>query len=281
MATTTSRVRPSALPARRNVRPPSEFTFGIVALLFTVIFVHASYVSWIRPRGLEDTAAEQMRMRTDKNYTPTRTFFLTIKDYEQETEIIHFMWALLIIGFKGFLVHRERKMLERELIHVPEGIKILPEDAKDYARQLEALPPEDQPRLVIRALQRTLDRFASTRNIRDSAETARSVCESEADRLDSGLAMVRYVAWAIPAIGFIGTVRHIGDALLQANKAVTGDITGVTSDLGIAFNATFVALGLTLLLMFILHTLQEAQERLVHDTDHWVDQHVIRHMQVR
>src|SRR5688572_21569086 len=145
MATTTSRARPSVIPARRSAQPPSEFTFGIIALLFTVIFVHAAFVSWIRPRGVEDYAAEQARMRTDENYTPARTFYSTIKDWEQEVEIIHFMWAVLLIGYKGFLVRRERKMLERELIHVPEGIKILPEDAKDYARQLETLPPEDQP----------------------------------------------------------------------------------------------------------------------------------------
>ena len=161
---------------------------------------------------------------------PERSFFLVIKDHEQEAEIIHFVWAMLIIGYKALLVRRERKLLERELIHVPEGIKVLPEDAKDYARQLEALPPEEKPMLVVRALQRTLDRFAATRSIRDSAETSRAVCDSEADRLDSGLAMIRYIAWAIPAIGFIGTVRHIGDALLQAHKAVTGDITGVTSE---------------------------------------------------
>ena len=188
---------------------------------------------------------------------------------------------MLIIGYKGLLVRRERKFLDRELIHVPEGIKVLPEDAKDYARQLEGLPEENKPMLVVRALQRTLDRFAATRSIRDSAETSRAVCDSEADRLDSGLAMIRYIAWAIPALGFIGTVRHIGDALLQANQAVGGDITSVTSSLGIAFNSTFVALSLTIILMFFLHQLQQAQEGFVHDTDHWIDQHLIRHMQVR
>jgi biopolymer transport protein ExbB/TolQ len=238
-------------------------------------------VSWIRPTGEELTSIEQARLKADANYTPQRSIFLTIKDYEQEVEIIHFVWAMLIIGYKALLIRRERQLLERDLIRVPEGIKILPEDAKDYARQIEALPPEDKPMLVVRALQRTLDRFAATRSIRDSAETSKSVCDSEADRLDSGLAMIRYIAWAIPAIGFIGTVRHIGDALLQAHKAVSGDITGVTSGLGIAFNATFVALLLTIILMFFLHQLQQSQEKFVHDTDHWIDQHVIRHMQVR
>ena len=265
----------------RRFQYPSEFAWTLFALIFTIMTVHASYVAWIRPQGAAITAAELEHMKEDRTYVPQRSFLLVIKDLEQEAEIIHFVWAMLIIGYKAVLVRRERKLLERDLIHVPDGIKVLPEDAKDYARQLEALPPEDKPMLVVRALQRTLDRFAATRSIRDSAETSRAVCDSEADRLDSGLAMIRYIAWAIPAIGFIGTVRHIGDALLQANTAVSGDITNVTSNLGIAFNATFVALSLTIILMFFMHQLQQYQEQFVHDTDHWIDQRLIRHMQVR
>jgi biopolymer transport protein ExbB/TolQ len=274
----------AAAPAPRSphqVQPQSEFFVTLVMLIATIVVVHGLYVSWVRPVGDEIVATEQARLKADPEYVPKRSLFLVINAAEQEVEIIHFVWAILILGYKAILVRRERKLLERELIRVPEGIKVLPEDAKDYARQLEALPAQEKPMLVVRALQRTLDRFAATRSIRDSAETSKAVCDSEADRLDSSLAMIRYIAWAIPAIGFIGTVRHIGDALLQAHKAVTGDITGVTSGLGIAFNATFLALSLTLVLMFFLHQLQQSQEQLVHDTDHWIDQHLIRHMQVR
>jgi biopolymer transport protein ExbB/TolQ len=271
---------PRTSPSRKG-QYPSEFFVTLVALIVTILVTHALYVSYVRPVGDEIVAAEQARLKADPEYVPKRSLLLVINAPEQEVEIIHFVWALLILGYKAVLIRRERQLLERELIHVPEGIKVLPEDAKDYARQLEALPPQDKPMLVVRALQRTLDRFAATRSIRDSAETSKSVCESEADRLDSGLAMIRYIAWAIPAIGFIGTVRHIGDALLQAHKAVTGDISGVTSGLGIAFNATFLALSLTLVLMFFLHQLQQRQEQFVHDTDHWIDQHLVRHMQVR
>jgi biopolymer transport protein ExbB/TolQ len=268
--------------ARRGTKSaPSEFVVTLCALIFTIVTVHATYVALIRPQGEAITQAELARMKEDRSYVPKRSFYLVIKDFEQELEIIHFVWAMLIIGYKAWLVQRERKFLARDFIHVPDGIKVLPEDAKDYARQLEALKPEEQQSLIVRALQRTLDRFAATRSIRDSAETSRAVCDTEADRLDSGLAMIRYIAWAIPAIGFIGTVRHIGDALLQANQAVGGDITAVTSSLGIAFNATFVALTLTIILMFFLHQLQQSQEQLVHDTDHWIDQRLIRHMQVR
>jgi biopolymer transport protein ExbB/TolQ len=272
----------AAAPLPRPTRSyPSEFVVTLAMLIFTIVTVHATYVALIRPQGEAITQTELARMKVDRTYVPKRSFYLVIKDFEQELEIIHFVWAMLIIGYKAWLVRRERIFLNREFVSVPEGIKVLPEDAKDYARQLEALGPDDKTSLVVRALQRTLDRFAATRSIRDSAETSRSICDSEADRLDSGLAMIRYIAWAIPAIGFIGTVRHIGDALLQANQAVGGDITAVTSSLGIAFNATFVALSLTIVLMFFLHQLQQSQEQFVHDTDHWIDQRLIRHMQVR
>lgn len=272
----------AAAPAPRATQHyPSEFVVTLAALIFTIVSVHATYVALIRPRGESITQFELQKMKQDRTYVAKRSFYIVIKDFEQELEIIHFMWAMLIIAYKAWLVRRERNYLDREFINVPEGIKVLPEDAKDYARQIEGLPGPEKMSLVARALQRTLDRFAATRSIRDSAETSRSICDSEADRLDSGLAMIRYIAWAIPAIGFIGTVRHIGDALLQANQAVGGDITSVTSSLGIAFNATFVALSLTIVLMFFLHQLQQAQEQLVHDTDHWIDQRLIRHMQVR
>lgn len=93
--------------------------------------------------------------------------------------------------------------------------------------------------------------------------------------------MVRYIIWAIPSIGFIGTVRGIGDALGQAHQAVQGDIAGVTASLGVAFNSTFIALVISIVIMFLMHQLQLLQERLVLDTQNYCDVNLLRHMQVR
>ena len=93
--------------------------------------------------------------------------------------------------------------------------------------------------------------------------------------------MIRYIAWAIPSIGFIGTVRGIGDALGQVYEAVEGDIAGVTASLGVAFNSTFIALLISILLMFLLHQLQLIQERLVLDTQHYCDQELLRNLRTR
>jgi len=267
--------------ARFQSRAPNELLYSLFAFIIVTIAVHAVYVTVIRPKAAAILAEQRAAMQKDPNFVAERSPYVVVKDWEQESAIILALWAIAVIGYKAWQTSRERALLGRDLVQVPEGMKILPEDVREHARQLEALPPAEGQRLLPRALLVSLYRFGATRNVQDVSEAARGVCEAEADRLDSELSMLRYVAWAIPAIGFIGTVRGIGDALGEAHKAVTGDVSGVTAGLGVAFNSTLIALLISIVIMFLLHQLQLAQERLVLDSETYLDQHLIRHMQVR
>jgi biopolymer transport protein ExbB/TolQ len=235
----------------------------------------------VRPVAEATLQADRERMRADPDYAPQRSLEVVLKDYEQEAEIILMLWALAIMGYKTLAHRREQAALDADLLRLPEGMKILPEDTREYARQLDSLPVETHALLLPRAIQAALARFGATRNVQDAATVAHGICQSEADRLDSDLALLRYIAWAIPAIGFIGTVRGIGDALSQAHRAVTGDISGVTEGLGVAFNSTLIALLLSIFLMFVMQQLQRVQERRVLDTETWLDQKIIRNLQAR
>lgn len=258
-----------------------EFFFQFTALVVAVIAVHAVYVTTVRPLADSIAQRQAQRLEVDPDYVPERSFYIVVRDFEQETCFILLLWALAIIGLKGWEALRERRMLDRELIPAAEGMSILPEDTRQYARPVQALPAGERQLLLPRALLTALHRFASTRNVQDTSTAVRTVCEAESDRLDSELALVRYIAWAIPSVGFIGTVRGIGQALGEAHKAVEGDITGVTANLGVAFNSTFVALLLSIVLMFVLYQLQQFQERLVLDTQGYCDEHLISRLQVR
>ena len=152
------------------------------------------------------------------------------------------------------------------------------EDTRELATRLRELPARVQNYLLPRALLTAIERFAATRNVQNASTAARDVCESEGERLESELSIIRYIAWAIPSVGFIGTVRGIGDALGQAHRAVEGDITGVTSSLGVAFNSTFIALLISIVLMFFIHQLQLIQERLVLDSERYIDHWFIRRL---
>ncbi len=258
----------------------SEFIFQLFALLIAIIVVHAVYVGVIRPNANAQLQHQIERQAAGEDFVPERILAVVLRDYEQEACFILLFWALSIMGYKGRLVLQEQAIHRRRLLDIPDGTSVLPQDAREYSRSLEALPYGEQNFLLPRTLLSGLQRFATTSSIQAVSNTIKEQCDLESDRLDSELSMVRYIAWAIPSIGFIGTVRGIGDALGQAYKAVEGDISGVTISLGVAFNSTFVALVLSIIIMFSLHQLQLSQERLVLDCQRFVDQRLMRHLAV-
>lgn len=258
---------------------PTEFVFSLFALLISVILVHSIYLTVIRPNADAIIIEQRAAMDVDPDYSPERSFYVIVRDFEQEACFILMLWAFSMLAYKGWAASLEGKLLTQEFIPIAEGMKILPEDTREYARAIQGLPDEERRMLLPRALLSALGRFGATRNVQDVASSAHTLFETEAERLESELSMIRYIAWAIPSIGFIGTVRGIGAALGQAHRAVEGDISGVTESLGVAFNSTFIALVISIVLMFLVHQLQVNQERLVFDSENYVDEHLIRHMQ--
>ncbi len=258
---------------------PVEFIYQIFSLIIAIIIVHGIYVGVIRPSAREVLEEQAIQINSNPNYVPERSAFVVIKDYEQEACFVLMLWAMSLMGYKALLTLRERRILVLDLIPVNQGTSILPEDAREYSRPVQALPTEEQRFLLPRALLTALHRFRSTRNIQDVSNSIRATCESENERLDSELSLIRYIAWAIPSIGFLGTVRGIGQALAQAHQAAQGDIAGVTQSLGVAFNSTFVALLISIVVMFLVYQLQLAQERLVLDAESYCDTNLIQHLQ--
>ncbi len=260
---------------------PFELVYQVGALIISVIIVHLIYLTVIRPNADAVLQAQAELAASGEPYVQDRSLYVVLRDYEQESCFILMFWAVAIMGLKTRTALGERALLGENFIQISEGMSILPEDTREFTRALQALPETSRECLLPRTLLAALHRFASTRNVQDVSEAVRSVCDAESDRLDSELSMVRYIAWAIPSIGFIGTVRGIGEALGQAYRAVEGDIAGVTTSLGVAFNSTFIALVISIVLMFLMHQLQLIQERLVLDTHNYCDQRLLRHLQVR
>ena len=192
---------------------PFDLIYQVIALIVAIIIVHLVYVTTIRPNADAILTARAEQAAAGENFDQERSLYVVLRDYEQESCFILMIWAMAIMGLKGRNSLRERSLLQDEIIKVGDGMSILPEDMREYSRPIQALSDDMQSQLLPRALLAALQRFSSTRNVQDVSEAVRQVCDSESDRLDSELSMVRYIAWAIPSIGFIGTVRGIGDAL--------------------------------------------------------------------
>ncbi len=247
--------------------------FGILIVLTVVIQIYYTVFVW---PGLEQWNAEQAaKIRENTAHTPERSLYVIIAGEEQEATIIIAFWALILSGIRFFELSQQRKLLSSDPMKLPPGIVIVPEDCREYLRRLEELPEKKRQFVVPRVLENALKRFGATGNVQDASTTVHNVCESEAARLDAELAILRFGVWATPALGFVGTVRGIGLALQGAQQAMQGDTTAVTGGLGISFNSTLVALTLSIVLVYTLHEIQLAQERLVLDTEHYTDEELI------
>lgn len=190
-----------------------------------------------------------------------------------------FTWASLILLGRWLELRRQRRAFALGLLPWEEGLRILPEDARSLQRRVEQVGGRGGPYLLARLLSLALGRFAISRSPNDAGEMVRTQADLELGRMANSMSTIHYLAWAIPALGFVGTVRHIGLALGVApdigEEALPGFLGGTTRYLAVAFDTTLVALLLSLVLMFLLHSVQRDQEAVVLDCQQYCLEHLV------
>ncbi len=272
-----------AAPGQRPRWVLDDAVYSISAALLSIIIIHSIWTLIIRPRA-EAVLGQRVEVKNSANAThrvlQLRSIYVILKDREQETCVILCLWSLLLLGRQAWLTRKDRQLLDKDYVRIGEAQVVLPEDSRVHSRPLEALPKEEQDGFLPRLLMVAYNRFGATRSVQDAAEAVRDECEFEAASMDTKLSMVRFTAWAIPAVGFVGTVRGIGAALQEAQGAMGGDISGVTMGLGVTFNATLTALSTCIIVMFWMHQLQQYQDRLVLDARTYVDRQLLRKLRV-
>ncbi len=252
---------------------------NMIALVVCVVAVHITYIGYIRPQ-----ASLVLEASRQAGQSAPRHLVVILKDYEQEICLILMLWGMFLILGKCLAILREQYLFSVDLLE--ESTEEPEETAEAEAAEdslgefhglnsalktLEALPPDIRETPLVKTLMTSLRRFLITQDVQNTSDAIESSVEALALKQDAENSMIRYLIWAIPSIGFIGTVRGIGQALSQADQALAGDIAGMTESLGIAFNSTLVALLISIALMFMLHQLQRLQDNLVVDTQDYCE----------
>ena len=263
-----------------SLRNPERGLFSVKGLIFSLgliasfIFVGVLYGGLIRPAANKAALAQSYGV---EGAGSASGIFVILKDYEQQICISLFLWGMMILIYKFILVHSEATVLGR-FAPESEGIEAEPEvdllrGARSISRERagklseqideKSARPDLKNKILPYVMARGLERYHMTGNVPETTETIMGRLEVASEQQESELSMLRYLVWAIPSIGFIGTVRGIGVALHRADEALQGDISGVTNALGVAFNSTLVALIISILLMLLIHLLQSGQEGLI------------------
>lgn len=102
--------------------------------------------------------------------------------------------------------------------------------------------------------------FQSGRSIDQTVAITNSNLDLVQHRVDLSYSLVRYIAWVIPTMGFIGTVIGIGAALASVPAGTDIKMDVIAHQLAVGFDCTMVALVESAILVFILHVVQEKEE---------------------
>ena len=258
----------------------SDLMKSFAALIVSIIVVHMMYIGYIRPE-----AAQLIDLALQQQQSSPRNIVVIIKDYEQEICFILMMWGCFLIASSYREILKTKYLYSVDLIEDPksgDGEEVAPTGHKELdvnriIHRLDTEIPQDcMSSPLVQTLRSSLWRYSSTNNVQNLSDAIESNLEALAVKQDSENTMIRYLIWAIPSIGFIGTVRGIGQALSQADKALAGDISGMTDSLGLAFNSTLVALLISIFLMFLFHQLQRMQDSQIVDTQSYCDKFLLR-----
>src|SRR5438128_3449600 len=214
-------------------------------------------------------------------WTPERLGRLLLGP-EQIACYFAFTWAGFILLSRYLEVLRQRRAFRLGLLPTDEGVRILPEDARPLQRRVEQLGARGGPYILANMIRVALAKYAVSRSSQDVSDTVRTQAEVDLGRLVTGVATVHYLAWAIPALGFLGTVRGLSGGLSMAGKVGDTDLHSfidlATRHLTVAFDCTLVALVLSLALMFLLHSVQRDEEAVVIDCQQYCLEHMVNRL---
>jgi biopolymer transport protein ExbB/TolQ len=195
-----------------------------------------------------------------------------------------FSVALWILLLKIPLINREWAAFR---------LQLLPEDRQAFLDQslvdkvldrINRLSNRQRRLLLVNRIRQSLVRLSQLGTSEGLDDVLKNRGDIDAGIVESSYAAPRFIIWAIPVLGFVGTVLGISkgvsafSSLIQNASDLEGlreSLKGVTYGLGQAFETTMVALCMSLILMLIMSLLQKREDQLLAAVEEYCMEHLL------
>lgn len=182
-------------------------------------------------------------------------------------ETFLFFWGITILILKLIKNKRQEKAA---LIHLfPEhlGTEVNSNTVAGFIDNIYKVPTTLRDSLIVNRIRKALELF-ETRNSNNEVATFLSTqSDLDANRSEGSYSLIKVFLWAIPILGFIGTVMGLSVAVGSLSMGDSGDpealkasINSLTGGLGTAFDTTLLGLILSILLSFPLAAVQKQED---------------------
>ena len=158
------------------------------------------------------------------------------------------------------------------------------ERAARFLQLLDMRPNAVQQSSIAGRIREVLQYIRSRQSTQDLDSHLKHLASREADAQHESYSLIRLMVWAIPMLGFLGTVLGISEALgglnLGAGADLTGLITNLKSSLYVAFDTTALALTYGVALMFAQFGLDRVESANIARVDSLTDEFILEHFPI-
>jgi hypothetical protein len=190
-------------------------------------------------------------------------------------EVLMFCCAASALLAKVWQHGRERRAGRNDLLPPWDGTPVPVAQAGKLLAGLNRLPASLHRTWLVRRVAAVLDFLCRRGSAAELDDQLRALADTDSVALENSYSLIRFITWAIPILGFLGTVLGITMAIsgVTPEKLETG-LNQVTDGLAIAFDATALALALTMLTMFLSFVVDRLEQGALEDVDRYVDRHL-------
>jgi hypothetical protein len=177
-------------------------------------------------------------------------------------EVAMFCVGMAALGIKAIDLAAQRAGLGGDLLgDIPTGGQ-LPAEAEGLIEEVR-----DTGSYFSSRLRGALDLVLRTGSADDLEDHLKYLSDLDAAKAAQSYGLVRFVIWAIPIMGFLGTVIGITVAIASLSPTQMENISGVVAGLGTAFDTTATALALSMVLMFLQFMIDRFEQGLLSAVD--------------
>lgn len=195
-----------------------------------------------------------------------------VKHPVEHVEIVLFGCALAALLTKLWQSRGERAACRRHILPAWDGQPVPTVEAVTLYGGLHQLGRRLQQTYLGRRVAAVLDFVSSRGSAAELDDQMRTLADNDNMAMEGSYALVRFITWAIPILGFLGTVLGITKAISGVSPdALENSLSSVTDGLAEAFDTTALALALTMIVMFISFLTERVEQGVLETVDRYVD----------
>lgn len=198
-------------------------------------------------------------------------------------------WTFFILFFKSLKIRLQRRALNVVILPREHDFVLSPNTVDQVLRNLNAFVEQPKQFFLFNRIVGTLSNLKNIGMISDVGDILRSYNEQDVESMENSYSLLNGFLWAIPVLGFIGTVEGLSHAIGAFGSvlasgadtsALTSSLQSVTGGLATAFETTLIALILALILHLMATAMKKSEEDLLIACSEYCSQNIVAHLRM-